>query len=307
MNLRDLEYLVAVADHGSFRRAAAACGVSQPALSTQVRKLEADLGAVLIDRASSPLRPTPVGEEVVRRARRLLHDAGQLKEAVRAASHPEAGTVRLGVFPTLGAYLLPRVLSGIRARFPDVAWLITEERSSVLLAQLAAGELDAVTVALPVTGPDLVVRPLFREEFLLAVPHDHPLADGEGPVSARRVSGADVILMSAGHCLGEQVNDWLARIGGHPRDDYRATSLESLRSMVAAGGGATLLPALAAQPPVSASDAVVTRPIVQPVPSRDIALVWRAGCARAELLEKLAPALVPAGAAHVRPLVDAAP
>lgn len=302
MNLRDLEYLVAVADHGNFRRAAAACEVSQPTLSTQVKKLETELGAVLLDRASTPPRLTPVGEEVVRRARRLLQDAAQLKDVVRAQAHPEAGTLRLGVFPTLGAYLLPRVLGAVRERFPGVSLLLTEEKSSELLALLDAGDLDAVLVALPVPGTGLTVCPLFREDFLLAVPRDHPLADGDSPVAARRLTGTDVILLAAGHCLADQVNDWLARVGGHPREDFRATSLESLRSMVAAGGGATLLPALSVESPVTASDAVFTRPVVQPAPSRDVALVWRSGSARADLLAKLAEELVPHGVAHVRPL-----
>lgn len=303
MNLRDLEYLVAVADHGSFRRAAVACAVSQPTLSTQVKKLETELGAVLVDRASAPLRLTPVGEDVVRRARRLLHDAAELRDVARVHAAPEAGALRLGVFPTLGAYLLPHVLGAVRQRFPRLSLLITEEKSDDLLALLRSGDLDAVVVALPVPGPDLVARPLFREEFLLAVPTGHPLADAAGPLAARRLTGTAVILLAPGHCLGDQVDDWLARVGGRRRDDYRATSLESLRSMVAAGGGATLLPALAVQPPVSGSDAVVTRPVVQPVPSRDVALVWRAGSARADLLEKLAPALVPQHVVHVHPLL----
>lgn len=302
MNLRDLEYLVSVADNGSFRRAAAACEVSQPTLSTQVKKLETELGAVLVDRTSTPLRLTPAGDEVVRRARKLLQDAAQLQDAVRAQAHPEAGTLRLGVFPTLGAYLLPWVLGAVRSRFPGLNLLITEEKSADLLALLDAGDLDAAVVALPVAGPDVTVRPLFREDFLLAVPATHPLADTDGPVAARRLTGTDVILLASGHCLGDQVDDWLVRVGGRRRDDFRATSLESLRSMVAAGGGVTLLPALAVQPPVAASDAVVTRCVVQPVPSRDLALVWRNASARAELLNKLAPALVPQGAKHVRPL-----
>ena len=302
MNLRDLEYLVALADHGSFRRAATACGVSQPTLSTQVKKLEAELGAPLVDRGVTPLRLTPAGEEVVRRSRRLLHDAGQLRDAVRVLSHPEAGPLRLGVFPTLGAYLLPRVLGGVRAAFPDVDLLITEEKSDELLAQLTAGELDAVIVALPVADADLTVRPLFREDFLLAVPAGHPLAHSAEPLGARNLAGTDVIVLAAGHCLADQVDAWLDRVGGECRADYRASTLESLRSMIAAGGGVTLLPALAVQTPVTASGAVVTRPLVDPVPSRDLALVWRAGCARADLLERLAPLLVPQGADHVRPL-----
>lgn len=299
MNLRDLEYLVAIADRGSFRKAAVASGVSQPTLSTQVKKLEADLGAQLVDRAAVPLRLTPVGEEVVRRARKLLRDAGDLRAAVGAQVRPDAGTLRLGVFPTLGAYLLPRVLGAVRAGFPDIDLLITEEKSADLLTQLDDGDLDAVIVALPVSREGRQVRPLFREDFVLAVPAGHPLADAETPLAARRLEGAEVILMADGHCLGDQVSDWLDRVGGKGRDDHRATSLESLRSMVAMGSGVTLLPALAV--PDVAVDDLVTRTVVAPVPSRDLALVWRTGSARTDLLERLAPALVPVGAAHVRP------
>ena len=306
MNLRDLEYLVAVADHGSFRRAAVACDVSQPTLSTQVKKLELELGAVLVDRASAPLRLTAVGEEVARRARAILADVDQLRRAVVAEAAPEAGTLRLGLFPTLGAYLLPHVVGQIRQRFPHVKLLLVEEKTADLMAMLAAGDLDAVVVALPVGGADLRVRPLFREEFLLAVPAGHTLAVGDGPVAAWRLTGTEVTLLGPGHCLGDQVDDWLLRVGGRRRDDYRATSIESLRAMIAAGSGVSLFPALAVQPPVTATDAVAIRPIVQPVPSRDIALVWRASSARDRLLDKLAPALVPPGVTHVKQLVPAA-
>lgn len=306
MSLRDLEYLVAVADHGTFRRAAAACEVSQPTLSTQVKKLEADLGAVLVDRASVPARLTPIGEEVVRRARRLLRDAAELRAAVRAAAEPEAGTLRLGVFPTIGAYLLPLVIGRIRERFPKVNLTITEEKSADLLGWVTGGELDAAILSVPVAGEGLTSLPLFREDFLLAAPVGHPLSDADTPITARRVAaGAEIMLLSAGHCLGEQVDAWLTEVGGQPRPDHRATSVESLRSMIAAGTGVSLIPALAVRSPAALSDAMVTRPVVQPTPHRELGLVWRTGSARTDLLTALAPMLVPSGMEHVHPLLTA--
>ena len=302
MNLRDLEYLVAVADHGSLRKAAVAVGVSQPTLSEQIKRLEVDLDAELLDRTTTPSGLTPVGEEVVARARRLLQDAEEIREAARQRPAEEASTLRLGVFPTLGAYLLPTVLAGVREKFPQVDLLLTERKTTSLVRMLDEGTLDAIVVALPVAGrPDLEVRPLFREDFLLVIPRGHDLA-GDGPIRARDVVDTEFILMADGHCLADQVSAWLAAIGGRPRQDYRATSLESLRSMVATGAGATLLPALALQAPGPLGETMVTREVTDPVPSRDLALVWRRGSTRTNLLHRLADALVPVGAPHVVPL-----
>lgn len=302
MNLRELVYLVAVADHGSLRKAAVACGVSQPTLSAQLKRLEAELGTDLLDRSTIPLRLTPVGEDVVARARRLLQDAEEIREAARQRPEGEASSLRLGVFPTLGAYLLPTVLAGVRARFPQVDLLITERRTTSLMRLLDGGELDAVVVAMPVDRPDLEVRPLFREDFLVVVPRDHELAVGEGPLRAADVVDTEFILLTEGHCLADQVASWLVQIGGNPRLDYRASSLESLRSMVAAGSGATLLPALAMREPGPLGKQMATRDVIDPVPSRDLALVWRRGSTRTDLLHRLAEALVPTDSPHVVPL-----
>lgn len=301
MNLRDLEYLVAVADHGSLRKAAVAAGVSQPTLSAQLKRLEVELGADLLDRTTTPSGLTPVGEDVVARARRLLQDVDEIREAARQRPASEASKLRLGVFPTLGAYLLPTVLAGVREQFPQVDLLLTERKTTSLVRLLDAGDLDAIVVALPMERPDLEVRPLFREDFLLVVPRDHELA-GDGPVRAADVLDTEIILLSDGHCLADQVTSWLAEVGGRPRLDYRASSLESLRSMVAAGAGATLLPALALRDPGPLGSSMVARPVTDPVPSRELALVWRRGSTRTDLLYRLAEALVPADSPHVAPL-----
>ena len=299
MNLRDLEYLVAVADQRSFRSAAAACGVSQPTLSVQLRKLEEELGVVLIDRAASRPVLTPTGQRVVERARTVLAEA----EAIRVIAKEAAGAtteLRLGVFPTLGPYLLPHVLPNVGERFPNLRLLLTEERTHQLVTMLHSGGLDAALIAVPVDDPHMEVRPLFREEFVLATPTGHPLADGPAagledtpPTPPAGVAEHELLVLDEGHCLGGQVQWWAAEHRVRLRKDYRATSLETMRHMIASGGGLSLLPAMTVLPPVPPTPGLVLRRITPPAPSRDIALVWLRTSPRAATLEALAHALIP--------------
>ena len=176
MNLRDLRYLVALADHKHFGRAAAASFVSQPTLSTQIRKLEDELGVSLVERAPRRVMLTPIGRDIAERARRVLAEVAQMGELARRSQDPEAGTVRLGLFPTLAPYLLPHVLPGIRTRFPRLELLLVEEKTDAILTRLRDGRLDAGLLALPVHDEQLHVEPLFEEPFVLAVPQSHPFA-----------------------------------------------------------------------------------------------------------------------------------
>lgn len=293
MNLRDLEYLVAVADRGSFRQAALSCEVSQPTLSTQIKKLETELGVTLIDRSIAPLALTPVGEHIVARARLILDEVRQLKQIAAAEAQVEA--VRLGFFPTLGPYLLPHIVPTVRDRMPQVELLLTEEKTAVLLDMLDAGELDAALVALPDGVGRFESLPLFREEFLLATPVNHRLSGTmDGPrVSASEVVGEELLLLSHGHCLADQVADWVTDVGASAREDYRATSLETMRNMIRAGNGLTLLPALTVLPQVTDTSGIGLRRFEPPTPSRTIALTWRKSSPAAPTLQKLAPCLVP--------------
>src|SRR5690606_37386559 len=176
MNLRDLYYLVALADHRHFGRAAAACFVSQPTLSTQIRKLEEELGVALVERNPRQVMLTPAGRAATERARRIVSEVEQLKETARRDQDQESGTVRLGLFPTLAPYLLPHAVPAIRDRFPELELLLVEEKSDVLMARLREGRLDAAILALPVEEEQLHSEVLFEEEFVMAVPHSHPLA-----------------------------------------------------------------------------------------------------------------------------------
>ena len=287
MNLRDLKYLVALADHKHFGRAAAACYVSQPTLSTQIKKLEDELGVPLVERAPRKVMLTPAGRDAAERARRIVAEVEQMKEAARRSQDPEAGTVRLGMFPTLGPYLLPHVVPRIRARFPHLELLLVEEKSDVLLSRLREGKLDAGLLALPVADDQLHTEFLFEEPFVLAVPESHPLAQ-RGSLTLAELSHQQLLLLEDGHCLREQALDVCRLSGANEKSEFRATSLETLRQMVAADVGITLLPALAVKPPVARSPNIHLLGFSDSHPSRRIAMVWRKSSAMSGFLQQLA-------------------
>ena len=290
MNLRDLKYLVALADHKHFGRAAAACYVSQPTLSTQIRKLEDELGVPLVERAPRKVMLTPAGREAADRARRIVAEVEQMKEAARRSQDPEAGTVRLGIFPTLAPYLLPHVIPRVRSRFPHLELLLVEEKSDELLARLREGKLDAAILALPVHDEQLHTEFLFEEPFVLAVPGQHPLAR-RNSLTLDELSEQRLLLLEDGHCLREQALDVCRLSGAHEKTGFRATSLETLRQMVAANVGATLLPVLAVKPPVAQSDNIHLLGFSDSHPSRSLAMVWRRSSAMGSFLVRLAAVL----------------
>ncbi|MEP6633525.1 MAG: LysR substrate-binding domain-containing protein [Luteimonas sp.] len=287
MNLRDLRYFVALAEHKHFGRAAAACFVSQPTLSTQIRKLEEELGIVLVERAPRKVMLTPAGRDIAARARGIVDDVEQMKEAARRSRDPEAGTVRLGMFPTLGPYLLPHVVPLLGARFPKLELLLVEEKSDVLLTRLREGKLDAGLLALPVHDDQLHTEFLFEESFVLAVSKQHPLA-GKASLSIKELGKQRLLLLEDGHCLRDQALDVCQLAGAHEMTDFQATSLETLRQMVAANVGVTLLPTLAIKPPVARSEAIHLLGFSDSHPSRRIAMVWRRSSAMTAFLQQLA-------------------
>ena len=287
MNLRDLRYLLALAEHRHFGRAAAASFVSQPTLSTQIRKLEAELGVALVERAPRRVMLTAVGREIADRARRVIAEVEQMGVIARRSQDPEAGTVRLGLFPTLGPYLLPHVVLRLRQRFPRLELLLVEEKTDQILARLRDGRLDAGLLALPLHDEQLHVESLFVEPFVLAVPRQHALAQRTS-LRLRDLDHQHLLLLEEGHCLRDQALDVCALAGAGERDGFRATSLETLRQMVAAGVGITLLPNLAVQPPVPPSPEIALLPFHGEAPSREIAMVWRRSSAMGGFLLQLA-------------------
>lgn len=290
MNLRDLRYLVTLAELLHFGRAADACHVSQPTLSTQIRKLEEELGVALVERAPRHVMLTAAGQDIATRARRVLAEVEQMRETARRTSDPEAGSVRLGVFPTLGPYLLPHVVPRIRARFPRLELLLVEEKTEVVLHMLRDGKLDAAVLAMPLHEDWLETEFLFEEPFLLAVPEGHPLSSHRD-LRLSELSNQHLLLLEEGHCLRDQALEVCSLAGAGEKDGFRATSLETLRQMVAAGVGVTLLPMLAVKPPVSPSDNIRLLAFRDPPPSRRMALVWRKSSAMGAFLHQLAAVL----------------
>ena len=290
MNLRDLRYLVALAEHKHFGRAAEASFVSQPTLSTQIKKLEEELGVALVERTPRKVLLTEVGREIVQRARDVLNEVDQIKAIARRTLDPESGTVRLGIFPTLGPYLLPHVVPKIRERFPRLELLLVEEKTEVVLRMLREGRLDAGVLALPIHDDQLHAEFLFEEPFLLAVPENHELSKRKA-LKLDDLSDQSLLLLDDGHCLRDQALEVCHLSGASEKTGFRATSLETLRQMVAANVGITLLPMLAVQPPVAHSENVYLLPFRGEAPSRRIAMIWRKSSAMTGFLKKVAATL----------------
>ena len=297
MNLQDLRYLVALADHGHFGRAATACNVSQPTLSQQIKKLEAQIGVTLVERTNKTLHITDVGEDVVARARQILLDVEAISNAGRRVSGPLSGMFGLGVIPTLGPYLLPWLVPALKRDYPDLRLVVHEDLTARLLERLVSHRLDAALVALPVSDDRTESLALFDEPFWFAEPNkdatrpqktkaratEHPK-----PATVDDLRGKRLLLLTEGHCLRDQA---LAICGTTDQDgdgDFRATSLETIRQMVATGMGSTLLPAMACGD--FRGGTVKARPIEGGV-GRRIGLVWRRSYPRIQNLHLLARTL----------------
>ena len=290
MNLRDLRYLVALAEHKHFGRAADSVFVSQPTLSTQIMKLEEELGVSLVERTPRKVLLTEVGQEIVKRAREVLTEIEQIREIARRTLDPESGSLRLGIFPTLGPYLLPHVVPRIRERYPRLELLLVEEKTEEILRQLREGRLDAGILALPVHDAHLHVERLFDEPFVLAVPTDHPLAK-RSSISLNQLEDQSLLLLEEGHCLREQALEVCQLAGAAEKGGFRATSLETLRQMVAADVGITLLPMLAVKPPIPANENIHLVQFRTRPPSRHIAMIWRKSSAMHAFLREFAQLL----------------
>lgn len=270
MNLRDLRYVLALAEHRHFGRAAEACGVSQPTLSVQLRKLEDLLGVALFERSSKTVAPTAACDRLIGHIRAAVTEGEAILAVARTLRDPLAGRFRLGIIPTLAPYLLPLVFAPLREALPALEVEPWEDQTAALVERLRAHELDAVLLATEVDGPDLASRPLFAEPFLAALPPEHPLAAGETVAEAELAR--DILVLADGHCLRDQA---LAACGhsGALGGTLRAASLSTLLNMVAAGYGTTLIPGLAAG---AAQDAgIVLRPLAARA-GRTVRIAWRA-------------------------------
>ncbi|MBF0394439.1 MAG: hydrogen peroxide-inducible genes activator [Alphaproteobacteria bacterium] len=285
--LRQLRYLVALADHRHFGKAAESCFATQSTLSAGLQELETLLGAILVERTKRRVMPTPLGEEVVARARALLRGAEDLVEAVEMARQPLTGALRLGIIPTIAPYLLPGVLPGLRAAHPRLRLMLREDLTMRLLDGLGGGALDAVLIALPWPAEGLETLELAEDPFLFACAPDHPLAAKDSVTSAD-LAATELLLLEDGHCLREHALS-ACRL---PSAAGRAmgTSLNTLVQMVANGLGVTLLPKLAVDGGVLRGTDLVTRPLAEPA-SRRIGLAWRRSSPRAAEFALLGEAL----------------
>ena len=286
LKLKDLRYLVALADERHFGRAAARCFVSQPTLSAQLRKLEEGLGVQLIERAPNNVSLTPVGEQIVTRARRILVAAVEVVTLASSQRDPLAGKLSVAMLPTIGPYLLPRVVPLVRRTLPRLELRLYEYQTGPMLEKLRAGELDLGILALPVELAGLQSRELYREPFLVALPEHHALAARES-IRIADLKGERLLLLEEGHCLRDQALEVCSRVGVRDQQDFRATSLETLRQMVATGAGITLLPELAGRGAYRNARGVVLRPFAKPVPVRHIGALWRKTTAREAAIDAM--------------------
>jgi LysR family transcriptional regulator, hydrogen peroxide-inducible genes activator len=279
--LRQLRHLVALADHGHFGRAAASAAVTQSTLSASIKELEAVLEAALVDRTRRRVVLTPLGRQTVERARRILADAEALALAAGAQREPLTGTLRMGVIPTIGPYLLPAVLPGLRRSYRGLQLYLVEDLTPRLLEQLHAGQLDVVLLALPYDCGNVESATLFDDRFLMALPPDHPLAK-ERRIDPERLRSEEVLLLRDGHCLREHALSVCNLADRRRTEAFEATSLPTLVQMVDNGLGITPLPELAVDAGLLRGTSLVTRPLASEEPGREIALIWRRGTGRRE-------------------------
>lgn len=285
-SLRQLQYAVAVGESLSFRKAAETCHVSQPSLSAQLAQLEEALGVRLFERDRRRVLVTAAGKELVERARRVLREADDLVAAARRAGDPLAGTLRIGVIPTISPYLLPSATPALRSAYPQLTTVWVEDKTETLVRSLDAGTLDAALLALEAEIGDVEHEVLADDPFVLATRPDDPLGTKRAPAKAAELRDASVLLLDDGHCFRDQALAFCSSAKAHELE-FRATSLPTLVHMVAGGAGVTVLPQLAV--PTEAQRAGLrVRAFATPVPHRTLALVWRRRSPLAPALRKLA-------------------
>jgi len=291
--LRQLTFLLALAEHGSFSRAAEAAHVTQPTLSAGIKELETILGATLVERGARGAALTPAGEAAVSRARIVLTEAEDLVHVARAAGEPLSGPFRLGVIPTIAPFLLPKALPSLRKHYPKLELFLREDLTHRLVDALKDRRLDAALIALPYDAPGIETTGLLEDEFLFAASPDHPLAQAE-TLSPEMLADEPLLLLEDGHCLRDHALAVCSASRPDTQDarsDFAATSLHTLVQMVKSGLGATLLPKLAIDAGLADRLDLAIRPFDPPVAGREIGMAWRKGSAREHEARMLADAV----------------
>ncbi|MBC8948464.1 MULTISPECIES: DNA-binding transcriptional regulator OxyR [Xenorhabdus] len=289
MNIRDLEYLVALAEYRHFRRAADACHVSQPTLSGQIRKLEDELGVMLLERTSRKVLFTQQGMLLVEQAKTVLREVKVLQEMASLQGESMSGPLHIGLIPTIGPYLLPLIIPELHKLFPKLEMYLHEAQTQNLLAQLDSGKLDCAILALVKETEAFIEVPLFEEPMKLAVFEEHKWA-GRDKIKMGELSGEKLLMLEDGHCLRDHAMGFCFQAGAKEDTHFRGTSLETLRNMVAAGSGITLLPDLSV-PNERRRDGVCYLECDEPEPRRSVILVYRPGSPLRGRYEQLAEAI----------------
>ncbi len=306
VNLRDLRYILALAETRHFGRAAERCYVSQPTLSGQIKKMEDELGVVIFERTNRSVDITPVGQTILAHARLAVEQADAIEQVARAHQDPLAGPLRIGAIPTLSPYLMPLVLVPLKRTYPKLRLVLSEEITESLLGRLHRHEIDAALLATAVDDTDLESMPLFDEPFWLAHPRSHPLYEKED-IDASDLESVELLLLADGHCLTHQVME-VCRMAERPTHgemaDLRAASLETLLQLVGAGFGCTLVPALAIRGGWMTDSGIIARPLALPDAYRRISLVYRGSFPRRIALEALAQVIRDHLPNTVRPLAS---
>ena len=270
MNLRDLEYLIALAEYKHFGKAAHACFVSQPTLSAQLGKLEAELGVKIFERNNKKVMISPLGGPIIAKARKILQETEELKLLAKLTHDPKAGQFRLATVPTLGPYFLPLILPQIKKSMPNLELLLYENKTENIVANLHQGELDAIILPLPIDDHGLTIEKLFSEPFVVGLPKAHPLTQKKR-IQIDALTDENLLLLEEGHCMRDQVLEVCALTQVHSRIDYQATSLEMLRQMILLDTGLSLFPLLA-----TANDkSLCFKTFSNTKNFRDIGIVWR--------------------------------
>ncbi|MDH5424648.1 MAG: hydrogen peroxide-inducible genes activator [Gammaproteobacteria bacterium] len=309
MNLRDLKYIIAVADTRHFGKAAERCFVSQPTLSGQIKKLEEDLGVTIFERTNRSVEVTPIGEAILTHAHQIMEQADAIRQLSLAHQDPLAGPLRIGAIPTLSPYLMPLILMPLKNQYPQMRMVLSEEMTDTLLQRLRNHEIDAALLATDVNEQDFEVMPLFNEPFWLVYPTDHEFYTKD-EITQKDLDKTDLLLLSEGHCLAQQAMD-VCRLKERKDQgemaDLRASSLETLLQLVSAGFGTTLVPALAMRGSWTSGSGIVARKLEFKNAYRCVSLVFRKSYPRQQALQAFAQIILDSLPDTVSPLMNKQP
>ena len=286
MNIKELEYLIAIDDERHFHRAAEKCFVSQPTLSGQLKKLEDELGVLLVERNNRQVSMTEVGKEIALRARTVIAGVKEIKTLAQTYHDPMVGELRVGIIPTVAPYLLPIIMQPLNKHFPKLKIWLYEYQTHVLLEKLRNADLDCLILALPIEKHEFIEQDLFREPFRLAVKKGQQLAK-QKLINMSDIAHQELLLLEEGHCLREHVLDACVLAGVQEKGQYQATSLETLRHMIGEGMGMTLMPELAVPTKTTKADSIRYLEFSDPKPNRRIGMLYRKNSYREEMFDNI--------------------